>query len=148
MIKTKTAHIDIYETRSFISSPDISDKDNIIGADKAQYKVLVGMGYEYNKENGDFYLPGKNGEKQNTISALVLHELESDEMIEYKIKGFEKEKEVNYDQKTKDRYNTYVKMGRNLAAFRNNSVMNMDGYYSQLLYHRGIELSQNDWVYN
>ncbi len=145
--------IDVYEARSFISSPDIADKQNIIGADKAQYKALIKMGYRYDKENGNFYLPGKNGEKKNTITALVLHETEDDKMIEYKMNGFIKEKEREDQTATTsqelDRYNTYLKMGRNLAIFRNSSgVMSMDGYYSQALYNRGLDLSQNDWEYD
>ncbi len=156
--------IDVYEARSFISSPDISDKQKIIGADKAQYKVLTKMGYKYDKENGNFYLPGKNGEKKNTISELVLHEIEDKEMIEYKMNGFikeiEEEKqsastldgtwiELSNSKQEDDRYNTYVKMGRNLAIFKNSSgVINMDGYYSQVLYHRGVELKENSWVYD
>ncbi len=89
--KNDDGKIDVYEARSFISSPDVSDKNNIIGADKAQYKTLINMGYEYDVENGNFYLPGPDGSKNNTITGLVMHELEDDEMINYKMDGFKGE---------------------------------------------------------
>ncbi len=55
------------EVISFLSSPQFSDKANVVGADEAAYKSLLITGWEYDEQKNQFFLINKEGKRKYVV---------------------------------------------------------------------------------
>lgn len=133
------------EVISFLSSPQFSDKQNVIGADEAAYKTLLYAGYSYDQERNQFFVASADGSRTYIVPRDI-GIYDQPTVIASRMREYVRDPDlVNEDGAMMD---LYYDIGMRPFNWGKSTADPESLNVSEQIFVISLDLSQNGWVYD